>query len=87
MLHMFFVYVLRSQVLDRFYIGMTNNVERRMKQHNSGQNRSTKSYVPWNLFFVEEYATRTEAREREVYLKSGVGREYIKSKWSGSSVG
>ncbi|RYD55006.1 MAG: GIY-YIG nuclease family protein [Sphingobacteriales bacterium] len=84
---MFFVYVLRSQKDGRFYVGLTSDVSRRLSQHNKAQNKSTKPYVPWDLFFVEEYSTRLEARKREVYLKSGVGKEYIKSKWSGSSVG
>jgi putative endonuclease len=58
-----------------------------MEQHNRGYNKSTKAYRPWELFFTEMYETRVEARKREVYLKSGVGKEYIKNKWSGSSVG
>ena len=84
---MFFVYVIRSEKDSRFYVGMTQDVIVRLNQHNKGYNRSTKAYCPWVLFFCEEFETRVEARNREVYLKSGVGTEYIKSKWSGSSVG
>lgn len=82
---MFFVYVIHSKVDGRFYVGMTENVEKRLIQHNSGMTFSTKGYRPWILFFFEKYTTRDEARKREKYLKSGVGKEFIKNKWSGSS--
>lgn len=82
-----FVYVLRSEVDGRFYVGMTQNVKRRFQEHNNGKTKSTKGYRPWILFFYEEYETRLEARKREKYLKSGIGSEYIKSKWSHSSAG
>ena len=87
---MFFVYVLRSDRNGYFYVGMTNNVDRRLKQHNGGEVRSTKAFTPWVLLFFETFKTRIEARKREVYLKSGIGKEFIKSKveyWSGSSAG
>jgi putative endonuclease len=83
---MFFVYVIRSEKDGRFYVGMTENVEVRLIQHNKGMTFSTKGYRPWKLFFFEEYKTREESRKREIYLKSGSGKEYIKAKWSGSSV-
>ena len=84
---MFFVYVIRSEVDGRFYVGFTTDVNKRLKEHNNGKTKSTKGYCPWCLFFYEEYGTRIEARNREVYLKSGTGKEYIKNKWSGSSAG
>ena len=83
---MHYVYVLKSNNHWRFYIGMTQDVENRIGEHNKGYTKSTKGYKPWTLFFFEEFKTREEAREREKYLKSGIGREYIKNKWSGSSV-
>ena len=84
---MYFVYVLKSENNWRFYVGMTDNVERRIKEHNSGKTKSTKGYRPWIFFFKEEFQTRKEARVREKYLKSGTGKEYIKEKWSHSSTG
>jgi putative endonuclease len=81
---LFFVYILRSEKDGRFYVGMTENVERRLKEHNSGKTKSTKAYIPWILFFTESFETRIEARAREVYLKSGIGKELIKRKWAGS---
>jgi putative endonuclease len=58
---------------------MTNNFQRRIKQHNNDENSTTKAYRPFELTFGEEYNTRVEAREREKYLKSGIGKEFIKS--------
>ena len=84
---MMYVYVLRSEKDGRFYVGMTDNLERRLKEHNSGKTKSTKGYRPWNLFFYEEYPSRTEARQREKYLKGGSGKEYIKKRWTCSSIG
>ena len=76
---MFYVYAISSCVRPYIYVGQTNNVERRVIEHNKGENRSTKAYKPFQLILKEEYETRTEAREREKYLKSGVGKEYLKS--------
>ncbi|MCF6180685.1 GIY-YIG nuclease family protein [Lutibacter sp.] len=76
---MFYVYVLYSKKHNRKYTGMTIDIERRLKEHNTKQNKSTKAYAPWEVIFKEAFKTRLEAREREKYLKSGVGREFIKS--------
>jgi putative endonuclease len=84
---MHYVYVLKSLEHWRFYVGMTTNIERRIDEHSKGYTKSTKGYRPWELFFFEEYKTRIEARGREKYLKSGIGKEYIKSKWASSSAG
>ena len=75
---MFFVYVLKSEKHYRFYVGMTQNLDKRIQEHNSGKTKSTKGFKPWNLFFFEEFDSRKEARNREKYLKSGIGREFIK---------
>jgi putative endonuclease len=82
----FFVYVLKSELFKRYYVGITNNLSRRLTEHNNGKTRSTRYYLPWNLLFSESFETRTEARKREKYLKSGIGKEYIKKR-SGSSAG
>ncbi len=66
---------------------MTNDIYRRIKEHNNGRTKSTKGYRPWKLFFFEQHPNKVEARKRELYLKSGIGRTYIKTKWSSSSAG
>ena len=76
---MYFVYVLHSQSYKRNYTGLTKDINLRLKQHNLKQNKSTKAYVPWVLIYSERFETRVEARKKEKYLKSGVGREFIKT--------
>ncbi|MCC6372622.1 MAG: GIY-YIG nuclease family protein [Bacteroidia bacterium] len=79
---MFFVYIIVSEINGlRFYVGMTANIDTRLKEHNSGKTKSTKGYIPWSLFFYETFKTRQEARGREIYYKSGTGKEKIKRKW------
>ncbi len=74
----FFVYVLKSEKDGRLYKGFTNNLDRRLLEHNKGQNRSTKGYLPWKLVHKEEFATLAEARNREKFLKTGQGRDYLR---------
>ena len=83
-----FVYVLVSRARGalRFYTGISADVQKRLTEHNAGYTFSTKGYRPWELFFSEKYATRMEARHREKFLKSGFGREFVKTKWEKSSV-
>ena len=76
---MFTVYALKSGKDGRIYVGFTQDINRRLKEHNSGKTKSTKGWVPWFVIFTEEVETREEARAREIYLKSGVGKEYLKS--------
>jgi len=74
----FYVYVLRSIKFERNYVGFTKDINNRLKQHNSGHTKSTKPYKPWKLLFFETYSTKIEAINREKFLKTGKGREFIK---------
>jgi len=76
---MYYVYAIKSLVRNYIYVGLTDDVERRFGQHNKGQNRSTKAYKPFKLIFTEGHNTRIEARQREIYLKSGIGKEFLKT--------
>ena len=78
---MYDVYVLKSLKDGRFYTGITNNLERRLKEHNKGKSStpSTKNRGPFMIVYREKVKTRGEARKREKYLKSGAGREIIKN--------
>jgi putative endonuclease len=76
---MFSVYALQSEVDGGLYIGLTNNIERRLHQHNSRQTRSTKGRAPLTLFYTESHPSLADARAREIYLKSGAGREFLKA--------
>ncbi|NCN94737.1 GIY-YIG nuclease family protein [Candidatus Wolfebacteria bacterium] len=75
---MYFVYILRSRKDNNVYIGITSDIERRLKQHNSGKNLSTKYRTPFDLIYSEKTENRVDARNREKYFKSGVGREWIR---------
>ncbi len=58
---------------------MSKDIIKRIKEHNSGYVFSTKGYRPWSLVYSEEVNNRIEARKREKYLKSGFGKELLKS--------
>ena len=77
---MWFVYALQSKVDDGLYIGMSSDVNRRLEEHNRGYNRSTHSRRPFELFYVEECGSREGAREREKFLKSGQGRDFLRAR-------
>lgn len=75
---MWFVYVLKSQKNGRLYTGSSNNIERRLIEHHSGQTTYTRNTGPYKLIYKENYNTRIEARRRELFLKTGKGREVLK---------
>ncbi len=75
---MYHVYAIQSINRNYIYVGLTDNLERRLSQHNLGYNRTTKPYAPFTLIWSEIFETRPEARVREKYLKSGVGKEFLK---------
>ena len=66
---MFYVYILKSLKDKNLYIGSTNNLERRLKQHNNGEVFSTKSRVPFEIIYYEAYKAESDARKRERNLK------------------
>jgi putative endonuclease len=66
---MFYVYVLKSAKDNNLYIGSTNNLGRRLLEHNNGEVQSTKSRVPFELRYYESYSVEEEARHRESALK------------------
>ena len=77
---MYYVYVLWSLKIKKRYTGSTNNVEKRIYEHNHGCNRFTKGGIPWIEIYREEYLTKKEALKREKFLKSGQGRAWLDRK-------
>jgi len=75
---MYYVYILRSKTSNKTYAGITDNLDRRLQQHNYGYHFYTKRYCPWVLLYREKYKNRDEARKREKYLKSAAGRRWLK---------
>ncbi|MBQ0787286.1 MAG: GIY-YIG nuclease family protein [Oceanihabitans sp.] len=76
----YYTYVLQSDMDGRLYKGHTNDVEKRLKEHNNGKTKSTKGYIPWELVYFETFKTKQEAILREKYFKTGSGREFLKDK-------
>ncbi len=66
---MYFVYIIKSKKNDSLYIGVTNEVTRRLREHNEGKTFSTKRYLPWYLVYVEGYYNKGDAEDREKKLK------------------
>ena len=73
------IYIIKSQSRNYIYVGLTNDVRRRLYQHQEGQSRTTRAYRPFQLIHTEVFNSREEARTREKFLKSGFGKEWIKS--------
>ena len=77
---MHFVYVLRSKVDKKFYVGYTQDLRKRMKAHNNGTVPSTKDRKPLELLYYEACVHRDDAIRRERYLKTTYGKRYIKNR-------
>ncbi len=67
-----------SESRDRLYVGQTDNLERRLHQHNSGKVFSTKPYLPYRLIYFEEVKNRRSAMMREKELKTSKGRTFLR---------
>jgi len=74
----YYVYVLLSLKDKKFYIGFSENIEKRLLEHNSGKVKSTKNRKPFRLLCYEAYLTKSEALAREKYLKSSDARKEFK---------
>jgi len=72
-----FVYALYSPLLNSIYIGQTQNIQHRIKQHNSGYSKYTSRTNDWILVYSEECATKSLALKREKQLKTAKGRSFI----------
>ena len=81
---MYTVYVLKSLKDGKHYIGYTNNIERRIKEHNAGRTESTKRRRRFVLIYKEEFEEKELAEKREKFFKSGKGREELKKNLIGA---
>lgn len=77
---MWYVYLLKSKKTGNWYIGSTNSLQKRILKHNLKKNKSTKYGAPWKLIYCEIGLNKQDARAREKYLKSGMGRRYLKNR-------
>jgi putative endonuclease len=77
---MFYTYVLESQKDKKLYIGHTDNLKRRLKQHMDGKALSTKNRLPVRLVYCEICLSLEKAISREKYFKTGFGRRFLKNR-------
>lgn len=75
---MYYVYILKSQADGKMYTGRSDDLRKRFKEHNEGLVVSTKNRRPLKLIYYEAYLIKQDAIDRELFLKSGRGREVIK---------
>ena len=74
-----YVCVLASKsTRDQTYVGVTRNIERRLREHHGGKCRHTRKYVPWTCIVTMRFAEDAKADQFEQYLKSGSGRAFLK---------
>ncbi|RZA03768.1 MAG: nuclease [Sphingobacteriaceae bacterium] len=75
---MYYSYILKSLKDGRYYYGSTEDIDKRLHKHNSGQVRSTKGRMPFIIHFKEEHLNRSLAFKREMFYKSIDGYKYLK---------
>ena len=78
----YYVYVLKSEKDNMNYVGYTNNLKKRVSEHNEGKVESTKNRLPLKLIYYECCLNQLDAIKREKYLKSSWGKRYIKNRLS-----
>lgn len=76
----YYVYVIQSTKDKNFYVGYTNNIKKRIEEHNNGHVESTKSRIPFKLIYWEGCMSQKDALKREKYLKTAWGKRYIKNR-------
>ena len=77
---MWYTYVLESQQNKRWYTGSTNDLRKRFRQHNENKSRYTSKRGPWKLIYYEACHSEEDTRSRELYLKSGMGKRYLRNR-------
>src|SRR5690606_23610030 len=74
---MIYVYAIRSLNKDYIYVGMTNDIDRRFRQHNKGYNKITQPYLPYKLIYSRSFSDRRQARQHEKAMKSSTGKRML----------
>ena len=77
---MYYVYLLKSKKDKKWYTGFTNDLRKRFKEHNNNEVASTKHRGPFELIYYEACLNQHDAHNRETYLKSGMGKRYLKNR-------
>jgi putative endonuclease len=74
---MFTMYIIFSQLMEKFYTGYCENFEIRLNQHNQERNKSTKSGIPWTLIYSRSFATRKEAMDLEIKIRKRGAKRFL----------
>lgn len=77
---MFYAYILQSQKTSNFYTGYTSNLRKHLREHNEDGSGYTKGRGPYNLIYYEACLNENDARSRELYLKTGKGKRYLRAR-------
>lgn len=77
LIHMYSVYILQSDKNGRYYIGSTNDVVRRLVEHNAGKTKSLRFILPVRIVFTQEFKNSRDARRIEIKLKKFKNRNII----------
>jgi len=77
---MYYVYVIQSSKDKQFYTGFTRDLQNRFQEHNAGRVSSTKERAPFELIYYEACLNEQDGLAREKYLKSGMGKRYLKNR-------
>ncbi len=80
----YYTYVLKSRKDGTLYTGATSDLRKRLAQHNSGESNYTKGRRPFDLLYYEACKSMEKAKDRELYLKSGMGKRYLKNRLGAS---
>jgi len=80
MVIMYYTYVLQSKKDGKWYTGFTQDLRKRFNEHQKGQSLYTKHRGPFRLVYYEACINEQDARSRERYLKSGMGKRYLKNR-------
>ena len=73
----YYTYILKSKIICKYYIGSCHDLDLRLERHNSGNSRSTKAYIPWEIIYYEEFDNKSDAIKREYYIKRMKSKKYI----------
>ena len=71
------VYILYSSKIDKFYVGYTNDIQRRLAEHNRKKGKFTDKGIPWKIVYTETFENKKGAMDREAFIKSRKSREFI----------
>jgi len=77
---MYYVYLIQSRKDKQFYTGFTGDLQNRLREYNAGKVPSTKERGPFELIYYEACLNEQDALAREKYLKSGMGKQYLKNR-------